>query len=160
MNEIKRLFVEYPAFAWSAVIVLILLALYFANQVNKNNASTTTGQSNIPTYILYDATQQATPGTTGTTTTGGTTTGNKPPVTHNPGSVFKGPTGVLHYVSTGSETLSAIAKKFSTGTWNSIYAIPDNQKILGKMDATQAKNFTPQKGLVITLPPNATNTGL
>ena len=91
----------------------------------------------------------------GTSSSGGTgTVGGTPGVTtHNPGSTFKGATGVLHYETTGKETLSQIAAEFGLQSWNSIYAIPSNQKIFGNpMTAKQARGFKPTSGLVITLP--------
>lgn len=74
---------------------------------------------------------------------------------HPNGSTYTGSTGVLHYVAVGGESLSQIASKFRTGTWNSIYAIPDNQKLFGKLDAQQAAAYQPKAGQVITLPANA-----
>lgn len=75
------------------------------------------------------------------------------PVSHAIGSTFLGPTGVKHYVSTGSQTLSQIASSFGLASWNSIYAIPDNQKLFGKLSANQAKTYKPHANQVITLPP-------
>lgn len=72
-----------------------------------------------------------------------------------PGSTFKGPTGVLHYVATGSANLTQLAQRFHLKSWNSIYAIPDNQKLFGQLDAQKAANYTPAAGLVITLPGDA-----
>ena len=74
MTEIKNYFRDYPAFAWSAVIVFIFIVLYVINkQQNAQAGSTTAAQGDIPTYILYDATQQSTPGTTGSPNSGGST---------------------------------------------------------------------------------------
>jgi len=69
-----------------------------------------------------------------------------------PGQTFSGPSGVLHYVTTGSETLSQIAQKFGLQSWNSVYAIPDNQKLFGKLDSKQAASYTPKANQTITLP--------
>ena len=68
--------------------------------------------------------------------------------------VFTGPSGVKHYTVQQGETLSSIAAKFGLPTWNSLYAIPANQAIFGKLSATQARNYMPRAGTVITLPPN------
>lgn len=151
MDQIKSFFSNYPAFAWGGVVVVIAIVFYIYNQANKVNSSTTANPNDsIPTYILYDATQTAPTGSTPPTTTPPSTTG------HQPGSTFLGPTGVEHYVATGSETLTQIAQKFNLkNSWNAIYAIPDNQKLFGKMDHTHAAKFSPQNGLVITLPPGA-----
>lgn len=72
-----------------------------------------------------------------------------------PGSTFRGPTGVLHYVSTGSSNLTQLAQRFYLKSWNSIYSIPDNQKLFGQLDAHHAAIFTPPAGQIITLPGDA-----
>ncbi len=95
-----------------------------------------------------------TPTTTGNPTgsTGGTTGASSG---HNPGTTFLGPTGVKHYVATGSQTLSQIASHFGlSGAWNAIYSIPDNQKTIGKKSASTLRSYTPAAGTVLTLPPN------
>lgn len=71
---------------------------------------------------------------------------------HKPGDIFLGPTGVLHYVATGNESLTDLAHRFNFVSWNSIYAIPDNQKYMGAMDAQHAAVYKPPSGMVITLP--------
>lgn len=151
MNQIKNFFTNSPGLAWAIVIVVIAIAIYAYNQAKGVNATLTTNPNDqIPTYILYDATQTEPTGTTGTTATPPPTSG------HQPGSTFLGPTGVEHYVATGSETLTQIAKKFNLkNSWNAIYAIPDNQKLFGKMDHTAAAKYSPANGLVITLPPGS-----
>jgi hypothetical protein len=66
--------------------------------------------------------------------------------------------GILHYVATGNETLSAIAAKFKLQSWNSIYAIPQNQHAFngGKpMNATDARKYIPKSGDIVVLPKNA-----
>ena len=73
-----------------------------------------------------------------------------------PGSTYTGPTGVLHYVATGSESLSQIAQKFGLQSWNSIYAIPDNQKLFGKLDSHAAAAYMPKANQSITLPAGST----
>jgi hypothetical protein len=76
---------------------------------------------------------------------------------HAPGTTFVNPaSGVKHYVATGTQTLRQIASQFNAGTWNGIYSIPDNQTILGKMNASHAAVYVPKAGTVITLPPNTT----
>ncbi len=78
------------------------------------------------------------------------------PAGFTPGATFLGPTGVKHYVATGNQTLSQIASAFALGTWNAIYAIPDNQRIFGRLNATAAAAYVPVDGTYITLPPNTT----
>lgn len=91
----------------------------------------------------------------------GGTTGIVPPSQINgtgsssPGSTFKGPTGVLHYVATGGETLSQIASKFHLSGWNAVYGIPDNQRLFGKLNSSQAAQYKPALGQSITLPSSA-----
>lgn len=170
-----------PNWAWGAVIVVGIGAAYFLpkflGQKNPTDATSTgTDQTSglglavdpttglpyaveglVPSGGLAGGTGvQGPPGPTGTIgpvgpggppgTIGGTST--KPA----PGSTFKGPTGVLHYVTTGNETLRDIATKFGAGTWNSIYAIPDNQKLFGAMSSATAAGYKPPSGMVITLP--------
>lgn len=98
-----------------------------------------------------------------TTTTNNSTSGQpaifppKPNPLHAPGTTFLGPTGVKHYVGLGTQTLTQIAQHFGLGSYNSIYAIPDNQKEFGKkLNAKQAAAYTPARGMVITLPGNTT----
>lgn len=74
---------------------------------------------------------------------------------NSPGSTFKGPTGVLHYVATGGETLSQIASKFHLSGWNAVYGIPDNQRLFGKLNSSQAAQYKPASGQTITLPSSA-----
>lgn len=93
------------------------------------------------------------PPTTSGQTTGGTLVSGKVNPT---GSTFTGPSGVLHYITTGKESLSQIASEFGLQSYNSIYAIPDNQKILGKLNSTSAKSYIPKSGTVITLPQGST----
>lgn len=106
-------------------------------------STVTNALTGLPTPITL-------PTPTPTTTSGGTSSGSS---SHNPGTTFLGPTGVKHYVATGSQTLSQIANHFGlSGAWNAIYSIPDNQKIIGKKNATTLRNYTPKAGTVLTLP--------
>ncbi len=78
-----------------------------------------------------------------------------PSVTPPASQIFLGPTGVKHYVVQAGDSLSSIAAKFGLASWNSIYAIPANQSIFGKLSAAQARSYQPRPGTVITLPGNA-----
>ncbi len=174
-----------PNWAWGAIIVAGIGAAYFlpkflGQQKATDATSTGTDQTSglgvaidpvtglpyaveglVPSGGLAGTTTgvQGPPGTTGPTGPTGTIgpigpTGTSP----KPGQTFKGPTGVLHYVATGNQTLSQIASQFSSGTWNSIYAIPDNQKLFGALNATAAANYKPPSGMVITLPGSSSTT--
>lgn len=81
--------------------------------------------------------------------------GGNPPVSGQvptQGSTFFGPSGVRHYVATGNESLSDIAKKYGLSSWNSIYAIPQNQKAFGALNSKQAAAYRPPPGAIVTLP--------
>jgi hypothetical protein len=166
-----------PNWAWGAVIIVGIGAAYFlpkflgTGQKATDATSTGTDQTSglglavdpttglpyaveglVPSGGLAGGTGvQGPPGATGTVGPIGPTgpAGTSSPA---PGSTFKGPTGVLHYVTTGNETLRDIATKFGAGTWNSIYAIPDNQKLFGAMSSATAAGYKPPSGMVITLP--------
>lgn len=93
--------------------------------------------------------------------TGGTPAPPVPPPTAAPVNMANQPnggvyeninSGVMHYVATGSQTLSQIAAQFGLDSWNSIYAIPENQQILGRMSGSTARGYTPKAGLSIVLP--------
>lgn len=143
MNEIKQFFRDYPAFAWGGVVVVLLVAFYFANKINQNNSTAASSQNQIPTYILYDATQQSQAGTTGSTSTTGTGSGtttsakirNKTPVDSSGGketsvpifatsnsqqSIFHIPFGQSVSI-TGPSVTGRTAKsksgKFTSSTW-------------------------------------------
>lgn len=79
--------------------------------------------------------------------------------------IHLGPTGVKHYTVMQGETLSSIAAKFGLQSWNSIYAIPVNQKTLNAqnnnkpLSAAQARVFMPRAGTDITLPGDAVAPG-
>lgn len=159
-----------PNWVWLLVIAggigLALAVKYYSSKKSSSSTSTGTDQTSglglavDPTTGLPYAVEGLVPagGTVGTGTTIVPPTGGNPPPNvlfppnpHQPGTTFKGPTGVLHYVTTGNETLDQIGNKFGTN-WNGIYAIPDNQKLFGKLNASQAKNFKPPALQVITLP--------
>lgn len=111
------------------------------------NAQTATALDQLTTAINnFLANQQGTPSTP-------TSNQNTPPQI---GTLFKGPTGVEHYVANGNETLSQIAAKLGTGSWNSIYAIPNNQLLFGKMNSVDAAKYKPPAGTQITVPGSAT----
>ena len=72
------------------------------------------------------------------------------------GPLWAGPSGVMHYTVQRGDTLRSISRTYVPGgTWNSIYAIPDNQKLFGKLSPQQAANYAPKPGTTITLPSNA-----
>lgn len=66
----------------------------------------------------------------------------------------RGPGDINYYKSTGNQTLGQIANALGgrSATWNDIYAIPDNQKLFGKMDYKHARGYKPKKGELITIP--------
>lgn len=109
--------------------------------------------STVTNLLTGQPTAVALPTPTPTTTSNPTPTTTSGSGTHNPGTTFLGPTGVKHYVATGSQTLSQIASHFGlSGAWNAIYSIPDNQKIIGKKSATTLRSYTPRAGTVLSLP--------
>lgn len=158
-----------PNWVWLLVIAggigLALAVKYYSSKKSATDTTTTgtdqtsgIGLAVDPTTGLPYAVEGLVPAG-GTVGTGGTTiipptggpTGIFPPNTHQPGTVFTGPTGVKHYVTTGNETLDQIGNKFGVG-WNGIYAIPDNQKLFGKLNASQAKTYKPAALQIITVP--------
>lgn len=80
--------------------------------------------------------------------------GPVPPPSQNlsQGSVFLGPTGVRHYVATGNQSLSQIAQAQGLSSWNSIYAIPQNQRAFGALNSKQAASYVPPAGSYVVLP--------
>ena len=72
------------------------------------------------------------------------------------GPIYAGPTGVLHYTVQPGDTLRSISHTYIPGgTWNSIYAIPQNQQTFGPLSPQKAATYAPKPGTVITLPGNA-----
>lgn len=111
--------------------------------------------STVTNLLTGQPTPVTLPTPTPTTTSNPTTTTSGGSSSHNPGTTFLGPTGVKHYVATGSQTLSQIANHFGlSGAWNAIYSIPDNQKVIGKKNAATLRNYTPRAGTVLSLPGN------
>lgn len=122
----------------------------------------------VNTPISSGSTTTGTPstGTTTTTSPSGSTSSNGSSSSssgssssHANGTSFSGPTGVPHYVANGTQTLAQIASKFGlSGSWNALYSIPDNQKIIGKKSATTLRTYVPKAGTVLSLP-QGTKTG-
>lgn len=150
--------------------IVVFIIVYYI--INNQNSSTSAGANASPNlsaggYLPSDISAQLASinqtlsslgsGSGGSTTTGGgggTTTGGGTNMSNYPqGSVFTNiGSGVLHYVTTGSQTLSQIAQQFGLQSWNSIYAIPENQQMLGRMSASTARGYTPAAGMNLVLP--------
>lgn len=82
-----------------------------------------------------------------------------PPVpapTPTPGTTFVNPSsGVDHYVSMGTESLSQIATKLGLPSWNTMYAIPENQQQFNgghPMDAQAAAAYDPPADMNVVVP--------
>jgi hypothetical protein len=69
-----------------------------------------------------------------------------------PGTTFLGPTGVNHYVAPGNQNLSQIANLLHLQSWNSIYAIPQNQQAFGALNSKQAAAYVPKYGQAVVIP--------
>lgn len=162
---------KHPWMTVMAAVAAGLVIIYILAHAVKNKATSstvvpatpasTTNTTGTTTTYVPPPINVTVPPTTGTTTTpppGGVTTPNPPagtttPVSHPPGTTFLGPTGVKHYVALGGESLSSIASKLTVGTWNSIYAIPENMAQHGgplpAMDANHARVYVPPRGTVL-----------
>jgi hypothetical protein len=77
-----------------------------------------------------------------------------PKPNYKPG-ISLGPTGVYHYQPSTSMTFGQIASMFGLAGWNSIYAIPQNQKTFGALSAKQLQTYKIQAGSDVVLPQNA-----
>jgi hypothetical protein len=153
---------ESPALLIATLVGVgaVIYIVYKSTQKQVGAPATTNSSGQSPYYVAYvDETQNQPPPINVTVnnppssnTPGNVTITNQQ---HPPGSSFRGPSGVIHYVTMGGETLTQIAQKFNAGSWNNIYAIPDNQKLFGKLSTNQLRTYKPPSGLVITLPGNA-----
>lgn len=134
------------------VIIAVLVFIYYVYQSNNGgNAGVGNAPGGQAYYVAYVDDNNPSAGTGNPS--GGSTGGS-----HNPGDSYTGPTGVKHYVATGDQNLTELAKKFGLASWNDIYAIPDNQKLFGKLSSSQAETYKPGRGVSITLPAKATGT--
>lgn len=157
--DLKRLWYDIkqsPAILITLIVVAALVIWYVYTQ---NNGSSGTTDTTTPTYEVQEISvtppANSTTGTTTTSTSTGTTTSggtlvNPPAVSgyqgHAPGSTFTGPTGVKHYVTTGTESLSQIAQKLGLTSYNSIYAIPENKQngwVPSSLTAAKASSYVP-----------------
>jgi hypothetical protein len=139
--------------------VIFLIIRNRATPVSSAPAATTAAMPSGATYVENSYSSYVGPvTTTNTTSTSGqpATFPPNPSPLHAPGTTYLGPSGVKHYVALGTQTLTQIAQHFGLASWNSIYAIPDNQKLFGRLSATKAKAYTPARGISITLPGNTT----
>lgn len=151
-------------FAVIGIGIVGAIILYNVYQ-NNNSTSTANAQQNLAAggYLPSDVSaqlasiNQALSGLGAGSTTGGTpappsSSGTNMASQPNGGVYTNINSGVLHYVATGSQTLSQIAQQFGLQSWNSIYAIPENQQILGRMSASTLRGYTPAAGTSIVLP--------
>lgn len=174
-----------PNWVWLIVIVGGVAAAYFIPKlIGSKTSSSTTGANTSglglaidPTTGLPYAVEGLVPsgGVSGSGGSGTITPNPPPPVpgppplpdpnpnppppsqTHLPGTTFLGPTGVNHYVSTGTQTLSQIAQMLGLQSWNSLYAIPENQQLFGNpMNAHDAANYKPPANMAVVIPGNVT----
>jgi hypothetical protein len=164
VEEVKKL-PTWGKFALAGVVILVIgIAIYERNKAKQGSSVVpgTTGSSSLFGGSQLPGADNSVGSTGSTGSTDGpppTTTTTTTPAAKLPGSTFLGPTGVNHYVATGNQSLSQIAQLYGLQSWNSIYAIPDNQKLFGALNTANARTYTPKAGTVITLPGGATRQG-
>lgn len=150
MNELQQLWADlkrHPAFLITLIVVVIVILVYVYNQ-NQNSTTATTGGTQPVEIDNISFTPPASTGTIGTTSGTGTTSSSG----HQPGTTFTGPTGVKHYVTTGSETLAQIAQKLGLSSYSVIYNIKENHTngwVPNGLTATKASSYKPPSGVPI-----------
>lgn len=169
MEKLKGEFKKQPWYVWAGaasgagVVIFFLVKERLAATAPAASSASNTASASDPLngFNLSDMAglpygYENNPGSSSGTTDGSqppppTTTPPPPPTTPAPGSTYVA-NGILHYVATGSESFSQIAKKYGLKSWNDIYAIPENQQSFGKMDSTHAAGFVPKSGAIVVLP--------
>ena len=160
----RNLWHDKPLLITVAVGLGFVIFLIIRNRAAPSSsapAATTSAMPSGATYVENSYSSYVGPVTTTTnnpppTSASGQPTGTPIIAGHAPGTTYLGPSGVKHYVALGTQTLTQIAQHFGLASWNSIYAIPANQKLFGKLSATKAKAYEPARGVAITLPGNTT----
>jgi len=157
---------KVPIWVWLGGAAGIGIIYYYNSKVAPPAAVAATGTVNPTASGLQDASIAGVPynyynppplyGGTPAPTPAPTPPG---PTAASPGTTFLGPTGVDHYMSTGNQTLTQIAQLLGLQSWNTMYAIPENQQQFNgghPMDAQSAANYIPPANMGVVVPTGTT----